>query len=151
MGINNPADLTDLLALIVAAADSKVVGRAQIKTTTEDLAQAAGAYDLVTGTDQDVIVESLTLLCPVNCADDAGDFTGISIQTDDTTPQVLVAEAAGVKANLTEQSQLSWEGSLLLKALSKIKLTIYGGASDAATVCDVVITCRAVVSGGYLV
>jgi len=130
--------------------DPKVMGRSQIKATTEDLQQAAGAKDLVTGTDQDVIIESLTLRCPVDCSDDAGAFTGISIQTDDATPQVIISQADGVKANLTEDAQLAWTGAILLKATQKIQLTIYGDPADAATVCDIVIKCRAVVSGGYL-
>ncbi len=135
------------------AAFEKLVGVVQIKAVTEDLEQAAASYDLVTGTDQDVIVESLTLRCPVDCSDDAGAFTGISIQTDDTTPQVFVSQEDGVKANLTEQAQLSWASygaAILLKATKKIQLTIYGDPADAPTVCDIVIKCRAVVSGGYL-
>ncbi|MBA7699631.1 hypothetical protein ES703_108330 [subsurface metagenome] len=123
---------------------------AQIKATTEDLEQAAGSYDLVTGTAQDVIIESLVLRCPVDCSDDVGAFTGISIQTDDTTPQVFISQGNGVKANLTAQSQIAWIGAILLKATKKIQLTIYGDPADDPTVCDIVVKCRAVVSGGYL-
>ncbi|MBA7678396.1 hypothetical protein ES703_86671 [subsurface metagenome] len=138
------------LDTVVTDADPKVMGRAQIKATTEDLQQAAASYDLVTGTTQDVIIESLTLRCPVDCSDDVGAFTGISIQTDDTTAQVFIAQADGVKANLTQDAQLAWTGAILLKATKKIQLTIYGGAADDPTVCDIVVKCRAVVSGGYL-
>ena len=123
---------------------------AQIKPTTIDLNQAAATYDLVTATSGDVLVESLVLRCPVDCSDDAGAFTGISIQTDDTTAQVFISQANGVKANLTDQSQIAWTGAILLKATKKIQLTIYGGAADEATVCDIVAKYRAVVSGGYL-
>ena len=80
-------DTTGVVLLSRTAAFEKLVGIAQIKATTEDLQQAAGDYDLVVGTDQDVIIESLVLRCPVDCSDDAGAFTGISIQTDDTTAQ----------------------------------------------------------------
>jgi len=132
------------------AAFEKLVGVAQIKATTEDLQQAAASYDLVTGTTQDVIIESLVLRCPVNCSDDVGAFTGISIQTDDTTAQEFISQANGVKANLTQDAQLAWTGAILLKATKKIQLTIYGGAADDPTVCDIVVKCRAVVSGGYL-
>ncbi|MBA7654304.1 hypothetical protein ES703_62181 [subsurface metagenome] len=143
-------DIHDDLVGVVADADPLVMGRAQIKATTEDLEQAAGAKDLVTGTDQDVIIESLTLRCPVDCSDDAGAFSGISIQTDDTTAQVFISQANGVKANLTQDAQLAWTGAILLKATKKIQLTIYGDPADEATVCDIVIKYRAVATGGYL-
>lgn len=123
---------------------------AQIKATTEDLNQAPAAYDLVTGASQDVLIESLVLRCPVDCSDDAP-FSGISIQTDDTTPQVFISQANGGNANLTAQSQLAWTGAILLKAGKKIQLTIFDGAADDPTVCDIVIKYRAVASGGYLV
>jgi len=138
-------------ANIPADTDPKVMGRLQIAATTIDLQQAAATRDLVTGTTQDVVIESLVLRCPVDCSDDVGDFTGISIQTDDTTPQVFIAQADGVKANLKQDAQLAWTGAVLLKATKKIQLTIYGGAADDPTVCDIVIKCRAVASGGYLV
>ncbi|MBA7679754.1 hypothetical protein ES703_88057 [subsurface metagenome] len=143
-------DTTGVVLLSRTAAFEKLVGIAQIKATTEDLQQAAGDYDLVVGTDQDVIIESLVLRCPVDCSDDAGAFTGISIQTDDVTPQEIITAANGGKANLTEQSQIAWTGAILLKATKKIQLTILGGPADASTVCDIVVKCRAVVSGGYL-
>ena len=122
---------------------------AQIKATTIDLQQAAATYDLVTGTSQDVLIESLVLRCPVDCSDDAT-FTGISIQTDDTTAQEFISQANGGKAVLTAQSQLAWTGAILLKVGKKIQLTIYGNPADEATVCDIVIKYRAVASGGYL-
>ncbi len=130
---------------------SELKSTAQIKATTEDLNQAPGTYDLVTGMSQDVVIESLALRCPVDCSDDVGTFSGISIQTDDTTAQEFVSQANGVKANLTAQSQIASTGAIiLLKAGKKIQLTIYDGAADDPTVCDIVIKYRAVASGGYL-
>lgn len=123
---------------------------AQIKATTIDLQQAAGDKDLVTGVAQDVIVESLVLRCPIDCSDDLGAFTGISIQTDDTTAQEFITQANGGKAVLTAQSQLAWTGAILLKVGKKIQLTIYGDPADEATDCDIVIKYRAVAGGGYL-
>lgn len=129
---------------------NRVAGKMQVKAATVDLAQVAGAYDLFTGTTQDVVVEKLSFRLPnVNVADDAT-ITSISIQSNDATPQVLVSSALGVKANLTAEAQISWTGSGLLKAGKKIQLTIAGGAADAATVCDVVAEFRAVTGGGYL-
>jgi len=132
------------------AAFEKLVGVAQIAVEVIDIQLAAATHILFTGTTQDVIIESLILRCPVDCSDDVGAFTGISIQTDDTTPQVIIAQADGVKANLTAQSQLAWTGAILLKATKTIGLTIYGGPTDDPTACDVVVKYRAVVSGGYL-
>jgi hypothetical protein len=125
-------------------------GVVQIAATTEDLQQAAAAYDLFTGTTQDVVVERLVFRLPdVDVSDDAT-ITSISIQTDDATPQVLISSALGAKANLTAEAQLYWTGCVLLKAGKKIQLTIAGGAADAPTVSDVVAEYRAVIGGGYL-
>ena len=132
------------------AAFEKLVGVLQAKATTIDLQQAAGSYDLFTGTTQDVMVEKLVIRLPnVDVSDDAT-LTSISIQTDDTTPQVFFDATAGDVANLTAEAQIAWTGAILIKAGSKIQLTIGGGAADESTVCDVVAECRAVVSGGYL-
>ncbi len=143
---------TDLGAIIVDT-DEKSVGKAQIASTTIDLDQIAGTYDLFTGTTQDVLLEALTIRLPnVNVSDDAT-ITSISIQTDDVTAHTLIASDAGAKASLTAEAQLAYPmfcGSLIIKIGTKIQLTIAGGAADATTVCDVVARYRAVTSGGYL-
>ena len=126
------------------------MGKLQIAATTIDLQQGADSYDLFTGTTQDVMLEKLAIRLPdVDVSDDAA-LTSISIQTDDTTPQVIISAADGAVGNLTAEAQLAWTGAILIKAGSKIQLTIGGGAADEATVCDVVAECRAVVAGGYL-
>ena len=131
-------------------AAGRLAGVAQVAVTTEDLAQAAATYDLFTGTSQDVILESLLIRLPnVDVSDDAS-ITSISIQTDDVTVTVIIDSTNGAKANLTAEAQLAWTGSALIKVGTKIRLTISGGAADAATVCDIVARCRAVVDGGYL-
>ncbi len=125
-------------------------GKDQVAATTIDLEQAAASYDLFTGTAQDVILEELVIRLPnVDVSDDAA-LTSISIQTDDVTPQVIISAADGAKANLTAEAQLYWTAAMLIKVGTKIQLTIAGGAADAATVCDVVAKCRAVVAGGNL-
>ncbi|MGA2462770.1 MAG: hypothetical protein ABSH06_00260 [Thermodesulfobacteriota bacterium] len=122
-----------------------------MKAATVDLKQAAGAHLLYTATTQNVWVNSLIIRLPnVNVSDDVGAITGISIQTDDGTPQVLLAAALGVKANLTAEKQFICSTPILLVAGKKINLTIIGGAADDPTVCDVVAIYQAVVSGGYL-
>lgn len=126
------------------------VGKLQIKATTIDLNQVAGTYDLFTGTTQDVVVEKLVLRCPALVA--GGALTSISIQTDDATPQVFISAVQGAVANLTSEAQLAWTGAVLIDAGTgaKIRLTIAGGATGVAYVCDVVCQCRAVVAGGFL-
>lgn len=144
------ANLPTSIGAIVTNVSIKLAGRAQMAVKTVDLQQAAGAYDLFTGAENSVILESLIFRTPVDCSDDSGGFTGISIQTDDATLQELISQANGVKANLTEAAQISWNGNVLLKVGKKVQLTIYGAAADAATVCEVIVKCRAVLSGGYL-
>jgi len=130
---------------------NRAAGKEQMRATTTDLQQAAASYTLFTGTTQDVVIESLLIRLPaVNVSDDAT-ITSISIQTNDATPQVFVNSVIGAKVYLTSEAQLGWTGSALLKTGKLIQLTIAGGAADAATVCDVIVKCRAVVSGGYLV
>ncbi len=139
----------DVLVGSVAAVNRQA-GKEQVKATTINLAQAAASYTLLTGTTQDVIIESLLIRLPaVNVSDDAT-ITSISIQTNDATPQVFVNSVVGAKAYLTSEAQLGWTGTSLLKTGKLIQLTIAGGAADAASVCDVVVRCRAIVSGGYL-
>jgi hypothetical protein len=138
-------------AALAADAYVRQAGVAQIKPTTIDLNQAAATYDLFTGTAQDVIVEALVIRMSGGAI--AGAVTSISIQTDDTTPQVFINTTDGAVANLTDQAQLSWENAgivVILKAGKKIQLTIAGGAAGVARVCDVVCKYRAATSGGYL-
>jgi len=40
--------------------------------------------------------------------------------------------------------------TVAIKVGTKIRLTIYGGAADVATVCDVTVEYKAKVNGGYL-
>ncbi|GAI97664.1 unnamed protein product, partial [marine sediment metagenome] len=130
--------------------DPKVMGRLQIVHTTIDLNQAEGTYDLFTGTTQDVVVEKLVIRMPNAAA--GGALTSISIQTDDTTPQVFISSTNGAIANLTAEAQLAWTGAILIDAgtEAKIQLTIAGGAHGSEYICDVIAEYRAVVSGGYL-
>lgn len=121
-----------------------------LKSTTENLQQIAGDYDLFTGTDQDVLIKSLVIALPaVNVADDAA-ITSISIQTNDATPQTIISSTSGAKANLTSSAQLAWTGCILLAATKKIQLTINGGTADASTLCKVTAEYTPITTGGYL-
>ena len=129
----------------------RLVGVSQIFTTTIDLAQAAAAYDLATTTDQNLLIEDVAILLPnIDVTDDAT-ITSIAIATDQETPFEFLTAANGAKANLVAEANFQKTGcGCILKATEKIQLTIAGGAADEATVCTVVIKCRAVISGGYL-
>lgn len=125
--------------------------KSKIAATTEDLNQAAASYDLFTGTTLDVILYGLTLRnANVDASDDSGSFTGISIETDDVTPSVFLSQADGVKANLTSEATLGWDGGnagVIIKVGTKIQLTIYGGASDDPGSPDIMATYRSIGAG----
>ena len=126
------------------------VGGLQMAATTIDLNQGVGTYVLFTGTTQDVVVEKLVIRMSGAAA--GGALTSISIQTDDATPIVFIDVVTGAVANLTNEAQLAWTGAALIDAGTgaTIGLTIAGGATGFACVCDVVAEYRAVVAGGNL-
>ncbi len=139
-------------AALVAAAYTRSAGVQQVKPTTMNLNQAAGTYDLLTGTTQDVLIEKLDTRMPTGAA--GGALTSVSIQTNDATPAVLISTTLGAVANLTSEAHLGWpdlsSAPILLKAGKKIQYTIAGGAHGSAYAPDVVVLARAVVTGGYL-
>ena len=118
-------------------------------TTTEDLQQAIGDYDLLTAAG-DVYVTAVTFTLPnVDCSDDAT-ITGITIQTDDVAPVGIVSAVAGAVANLTALKAFSYTTPFILADTQKIQLSIAGGAADAPTVCTAVVTYRPIDGGAYL-
>ncbi len=116
--------------------------------TTESLNQAAGDYDLFTGTSQAVVLEGLSVKMPTGAA--GGAITSISVQTDDATPAVIISSALGAVANLTSEAELSWTGFVLINVGTKIKLTIAGGAHGSDYTATIVAKYRAVADGGTL-
>jgi hypothetical protein len=138
---------TDLDAIISKLATG--VGVVQIATTTEDLNQAASTYDLLTGTTQPVILESLSLKMPAVDIS-GGALTYITIQTDDVTAQTIFNSTDGVKANLTSEAELSWTGCVRVNVGTKLTLTIAGGAAGTACAATITAKYRAVVAGGTL-
>jgi len=149
--LDTPATFKADVSTLETDTNPKVMGRTQIVVEAIDLDNTAiGTYHTLIGTTQNVIIESLIFRCTRDLSGDAG-FTGISLQTDDTTNQVFVSQADGVKANLTADSQLAWTGAILLKVGQYIDFSVYGGAvANLESLCDIVVTYRAVVSGGYL-
>ena len=124
---------------------------ADVKETTEDLNQIAGSYTLFTCITEDVILCGITLRnVSVDCSDDSGGFTGISIQTDDVTPTVFISQGDGVKANLTSEATMAWDGGsagAIIKVGTEIQLTIYGAASDAACAPNIIAAYRSTGDG----
>jgi len=118
------------------------------KGTTIDLNQIAGTYDLFSGNIVRVMLESLVITMPNLVA--GGALTGISIQTDDATPQVIISAVQGLVANLTAENQLFWTGRIRIASGKKIQLTIVGGATGVAYVCNVDAQYKGVTPAGYL-
>ena len=156
---NIPADIDTLLTRLPAVLSAAriayldnlaptALGRLQVAKTTISLNQAAGTYDLFTGTTQTVILESLNIKMPTGAA--GGAITSISIQTDDVTPGVIIDSVLGAVANLTSEADLGWVGTLYITVATKIRLTIAGGAHGSAYTCNVTAKCRAATAGGYL-
>jgi hypothetical protein len=127
---------------------NRVAGKAQTATTTIDLNQAAGTYDLFTGTAQSVIVEKLIISMPN--ANAGGALTSIRIHTNHTTQQEFISATNGAVGNLTAENQLASDSPISIGVGKKIQLTIAGGATGVSYICTVEVIYRAVTSGGYL-
>jgi len=106
------------------------------QSTTIDLNQAAGDYDLFTAGLSDLELLHLSCIIPADLTAEAT-LTSISIQTTDDTPIVLVSSTAGAVANLTENKYLQYDDDGIMEAEKKIQLTIAGGATAASQVCTV--------------
>ena len=117
---------------------------------TIDLQQAAGAYDLFTATGGTVYVEKFIITLPnVDVSDDVT-ITSIKVETDTATVITLLSATAGSKANLTANASFSYATPFALPVTKKIRLTIAGGAADAATVCVTSAKYQAVTPAAYL-
>lgn len=124
------------------------VGSSQVASTTEDLNQAEGTYDLFTGTTQPVILKALTIKMPTGAA--GGSLTSISIQTDDATPGVIISSTLGAVANLTSEADIGWSGELRIDVGTKIQLTVAGGAHGSEYITKITASYVAVTAGGTL-
>ena len=106
--------------------------------TTIDLNQDAASYDLFTAGASSVQVLEFGLIIPADLTGAAaGTLTAISVQSTDDTPLVIISSTAGAKANLTADKHLVYTGAGVVAATKKIQLTIVGGATTAAQVCNV--------------
>ncbi len=126
------------------------IGNLQPIETTIDLNQAAATYTLLTGSTQDVTLEKLTFRMP-NVDISGGSLTSISIHTDDVTPAMIFDTTDGALSNLTEEANLGWTGSMSIPVGTLLQLSIAGGVSGVACVCNITAQYRANVEGGVLV
>jgi hypothetical protein len=130
-------------------ADTKA-GKPQVIVVTIDCQQNAGAHDIVECATHTVIIDSLIITSETALNADAGAFTGISIQDDDTTSYEILSAINGAKANLTQFKKHIWTGALPLRTGYELQFTVYGGASTNPGPCYVYITYHATVDGGTL-
>jgi hypothetical protein len=118
-------------------------------TTPHSLNQSAASRTLFTATTQNVFIDFLAIHIPVDVSA-VETFTGISIQSTDTTPVVFVSSTAGAKANLTAGAILTYRGPSVVASTKFIQLTIGGGAVGVTCAAQVWASYRPVVAGGYL-
>lgn len=122
----------------------------RLKMTAIDLHQAASTYDLFTASGGDVMLVGLTFRPRIAVGGGSG-LTSISVQTDDTTNQVIISSTLGALANLTAENQLGWSGVMHIVSGTKIRFTINGNtAADDPTMVDVVAQYIPIVSGAKL-
>jgi hypothetical protein len=112
------------------------------------LDQEAAAYDVMTATAQDLFIDAVIVHVPDNLSEVAT-FTGISVQTNDTTSIVLLSSTAGAKANLTGNFFHVYRGPVVTAATKKIQLTIGGGTAGTGKVANISVLWRPLVAGGY--
>ena len=112
------------------------------------LNQAANTYDVMTATAQALFIDAVIVHVPDDLHSVAT-FTGISVQTDDGSPIVLLSGTAGAKANLTGNFYSVYRGPSVTAATKKVQLTISGGTAGADKVADITVLWRPLVAGGY--
>jgi hypothetical protein len=112
------------------------------------LDQAAGAKNVMTATTQNLFIDAVIVHVPDDLSAVAT-FTGISVQTDDGTPIVLLSSTNGAKAKLTGNFYSTYRGPVVTAATKKIQLTIGGGSAGAGKVADITVLWRPLVAGGY--
>ena len=115
---------------------------------TLDFQQAVADYPLYTATGGSVFVESFTLTNTTNHSADAGAFTGMSVIT--TGGVTLVAQAAGVKAQLTAGKVFTYSTPFAMLVGDIMNYHVYGGASTAAGAFVVSIRYRPINPVGYI-
>ena len=122
----------------------------QANAETMDFSQAVADYPLYTATTGAVSVESFTLTNTVDHSADAGAFTGMSVIATNGAATVLVAQAAGVKANLTAAAVFTYTTPFTLLVGEIINYHVYGAASTLAGPFVVSVRYQPLSPAGYL-
>lgn len=107
----------------------------------------AGSYDIATATGGDILIEDVVLYMVTAGAT----FDSVSIQTDDTTPFVVMSAVEGAVANLTVQTTIKTansQKSFYLASSKKLQYTITGATGSGT--CYVLIRYK-IISEGSLV
>ena len=117
---------------------------------TLDFQQAVNDYPLYTATAGAVIVTSFTLTNTTDHSGDAGGFTGMSVIATNTALTELVAQAAGVIANLTAAAVFTYTTPFTLLVGDIINYHVYALASTAAGPFVVSVTYHPLNPAGYL-
>lgn len=112
------------------------------------LNQAAASYDVMTATTQNLFIDAVIVHVPDDLSAVAT-FTGISVQTDDGTPIVLMSSTLGAKANLTGNFYNVYQGPSVTASTKKIQLTIGGATAGAGKIANITVLWRSLVAGGY--
>ena len=112
------------------------------------LAQASGAYNVMTATSQNLFIDAVIVHVPDDLSAVAT-FTGISLATNDGSAIEILSAVAGAKANLTGNFFSVYRGPVITAATKIIQLTIGGGSAGAGKVADITVLWRPVVAGGY--
>jgi hypothetical protein len=112
------------------------------------LAQAANTYDVMTATAQSLFIDAVIVHVPDDLSA-VETFTGISVQTDDSSAIELLSSTLGAKAKLIGDFFHVFQGPRVTVATKKIQLTIGGGSAGSGKVADVTVLWRPLVAGGY--
>jgi hypothetical protein len=112
------------------------------------LAQAANTYDVMTATAQALFIDAVIVHVPDDLSA-VETFTGITLQTDDSSAIELLSAALGAKAKLTGNFFHIFQGPKVTAATKKIQLTIGGGSAGSGKIADITTLWRPLVAGGY--
>lgn len=117
------------------------------KQATLNLAQAAGTYDLVTASG-DVFIPLKELALYMATA--GATFTSVAIQTNQTTPEVVLTAGEGAVASLPAQKIVvhANEKGIYLASGQKIQYTIVGSTGTGSMIATIFY--RAVSAGATL-
>ena len=103
----------------------------------------------MTATTQACFIDAVIVHVPDDLSAVAS-FTGISVQTDDSSAIEILSATLGAKALLTGNFYHVYTASSKVSASTKkIQLTIGGATAGSGKVADITVFWRPVVAGGY--